>query len=113
MEHKFFPLSIASFLQDFKAALKGHLAHDDLSKYNMVQKFAYLLVILDVILLVISGLAIWKPVQFPLLRDLMGDFDNARVVHFYAMSFIVLFFVVHLVMVALVPRTFVAMIRGR
>jgi thiosulfate reductase cytochrome b subunit len=70
-------------------------------------------VILDVILLVVSGLVIWKPVQFPLLRELMGDFDNARVVHFYAMSFIVLFFVVHLVMVALVPRTFVAMIRGR
>src|SRR5437899_11074582 len=99
MEHKFFPLSIASFLQDFKAALKGHLAHDDLSKYNMVQKLAYLLVILDVILLVLSGLVVWKSVQFPLLRELMGDYDNARVLHFYAMSLIVLFIFFHLVIV--------------
>src|SRR5712692_5334570 len=59
---KFFPLSIAGFLQDSKAALKGHLMHEDLSKYNMVQKIAYLLVILDVILLVVSGLVIWKSV---------------------------------------------------
>ena len=113
LRHKFFPLSLRAMLQDIKAALRGHLAHDDLRHYNMVQKVAYLLVMLDLILLVLSGLVVWKSVQFPLLRELMGGYDNARVIHFYAMSFIVLFAFVHLVMVALVPRTLVAMLRGR
>jgi thiosulfate reductase cytochrome b subunit len=52
-------------------------------------------------------------VQFPLLRELMGGYEAARRVHFTAMALLVGFFVVHVVMVALVPRTFIAMIRGR
>jgi thiosulfate reductase cytochrome b subunit len=96
-----------------KAALQGHLAHEDLSKYNMVQKVAYLAVMLDLVVLVLSGLVVWKSVQFPLLRELMGGYDNARIVHFLAMSFVVLFLIVHLVMVALVPRTLLSMVRGR
>jgi thiosulfate reductase cytochrome b subunit len=110
---KLLPVSVGGFITDMKAALTGHLAHEDISKYNTVQKVAYLAIILDLLLLVVSGLAVWKSVQFPLLRELMGGFDNARVVHFYAMAFAVAFLVVHLVMVALVPRTLVAMLRGR
>ena len=110
---KFFPLRPAEVLRDLHAALKGKLAHADLSHYNAVQKLAYLFVMLDIVVLVLSGLAVWKPVQFPLLRELMGDFDNARVVHFFAMAGLVGFFVVHVVMVALVPRTLIAMLRGR
>ncbi|MDY7545135.1 cytochrome b/b6 domain-containing protein [Glaciimonas sp. CA11.2] len=110
---KFFPLTPGAVLRDVKKALTGKLQHDALDKYNAVQKLAYVSVILDLILLVISGLAIWKSVQFPLLRDLMGGYDNARIVHFFAMSFLVLFIVVHIVMVALVPRTLLAMLRGR
>ena len=55
---------------------------------------------------------IWKSVQFPLLRELMGGYDTARFVHFFAMSALVGFIAVHLAMVALVPRTLIAMIRG-
>jgi thiosulfate reductase cytochrome b subunit len=110
---KLLPVSVGGFITDMKAALTGHLAHEDISKYNTVQKVAYLAIILDLVLLVVSGLAVWKSVQFPLLRELMGGFDNSRVVHFYAMAFAVAFLVVHLVMVALVPRTLVAMLRGR
>jgi thiosulfate reductase cytochrome b subunit len=84
-----------------------------LRHYNAVQKFAYLAVILDLVVLILSGLAIWKSVQFPWLRDLIGGYDMARVVHFCAMSFLVLFFVVHLAMVLLVPRSLLTMIRGR
>lgn len=112
-KRKFFPINIGGVLADMKAALHGHLAHEDLSKYNMVQKIAYLAVIVDLVLLVLSGLVVWKSVQFPLLRELMGGYDNARIVHFFAMSFVVLFVVVHLVMVALVPRTLLTMVRGR
>ena len=110
---RFFPLRIRDVMADLMAALKGTLTHDSLSEYNAAQKLAYLFVIADVILLVLSGLVVWKPVQFPLLRTLMGDYDNARVVHFCAMAALLLFFVVHVVMVALVPRTLVTMIRGR
>ena len=113
LRRKLFPISIRAIVGDLIAAVKGKLSHGDLSQYNAVQKFAYLAVIADIALLVVSGLAIWKPVQFPVLRTLMGGFDNARIVHFVAMSGLVGFFVVHVVMVALVPRSLLTMIRGR
>jgi len=110
---KFFPLSPRAVVADLKAALKGKLAHDDLSHYNAVQRAAYLFVMLDTVLLVLSGLVLWKSVQFPLLRELLGGYEGARRVHFIAMALLVGFVAVHLLMVALVPRTFVAMLRGR
>lgn len=110
---KFFPVSPRAIVTDLLAALKGRLAHDDLSHYNAVQRAAYLFVVLDIAVLVMSGLVLWKSVQFPLLRELMGGYDNARIVHFVAMALIVAFAALHVVMVALVPRTLVAMVRGR
>ncbi|WP_153135118.1 cytochrome b/b6 domain-containing protein [Paraburkholderia agricolaris] len=110
---KFLPVSPRAVLHDFVAALTGKLSHADLRVYNAVQKLAYLFVVCDLIVLVLSGLAIWKSVQFPLLRELMGGYDNARIVHFCAMSLMAAFIAVHLVMVALVPRSLLAMLRGR
>jgi thiosulfate reductase cytochrome b subunit len=113
LHRQFFPLSPRAFLRDMSAALKGKLAHADPRQYNAVQKVAYLFVIADLILIVLSGLVLWKSVQFPLLREFLGGYEAARRVHFLAMSALVAFVVVHVVMVALVPRTLVAMIRGR
>jgi thiosulfate reductase cytochrome b subunit len=113
LRRKLLPLSFKSLATDLVAALRGKLGHEDLSHYNTIQKLAYLAVIVDIALLVLSGLAVWKSVQFPLLRTLMGGYDNARVVHFIAMSVVVAFFFVHVVMVALVPRSLLLMIRGR
>jgi len=110
---RLWPVRVRELRDDLLAALRGHLAHDDLSRYNAVQKFAYLGAIALLVLAVLSGLAVWKSVQLPLLRELMGGFDNARVVHFFAMSGITIFLLVHVVMVALVPRTLLLMIRGR
>ncbi|RFU49492.1 cytochrome b/b6 domain-containing protein [Paraburkholderia sp. DHOC27] len=110
---KLLPLTPKSLVNDIVATVRGKLSHGDLSHYNAIQKLAYLVVIADIVLLVLSGLAVWKSVQFPLLRTLMGGYDNARVVHFVAMSVLVAFFVVHVVMVALVPRSLLLMIRGR
>jgi thiosulfate reductase cytochrome b subunit len=107
------PVSFRSLVADLVSALRGALKHEDLARYNAVQKFAYLIVILDIVLVVLSGLAVWKSVQFPLLRSLMGGYDSARVVHFVGMSVLLAFFVVHVVMVALVPRSLLLMIRGR
>jgi thiosulfate reductase cytochrome b subunit len=110
---KFFPLSVHTLWGDVLDALRGKLAHTDPRHYNMVQRLAYLFVMLDGVVLVASGLVLFKSVQFPLLRELLGGYEGARLVHFFAMATLVLFVVVHLVMVALVPRTLVYMVRGR
>ena len=113
MRTKFFPIRIPDLLDDSAAFLKGKLAHDDLSKYNSIQKLAYVAAMGAIFVLVLSGLAIWKPVQFPFLSGLMGGFDNARIIHFFAMAFVVAFVIVHLLMVAVAPRTLLIMTRGR
>ena len=113
LRRKLLPLTFRSLAADTVAALRGRLSHGDLSVYNAIQKLAYLVVIVDIALLVLSGLAVWKSVQFPLLRTLMGGYDSARIVHFVCMSVLVAFFAVHVVMVALVPRSLLLMIRGR
>ncbi|WP_069267743.1 cytochrome b/b6 domain-containing protein [Paraburkholderia nodosa] len=110
---KLLPIRLSTLRRDLVAALRGKLAHEDLARYNAVQKLAYVVVIVDIAVVILSGLAVWKSVQFPLLRTLMGGYDNARAVHFFAMSVLVAFFVVHVVMVALVPRSLRLMVRGR
>jgi thiosulfate reductase cytochrome b subunit len=110
---KFWPITPRALLHDFASALRGKLSHADPSRYNAVQKAAYLFVWVDLLLLVLSGLVLWKNVQFPLLRELMGGYEAARYVHFISMALLAGFIVVHIVMVALVPRTLVAMVRGR
>jgi len=77
-----------------------------------VQRAAYLFVMLDAVLLVVSGLVLWKSVQFPLLRELLGGYETARRVHFFAMAALVAFVMLHLAMVALVPRSLLAITRG-
>ncbi|MDE2148209.1 MAG: cytochrome b/b6 domain-containing protein [Burkholderiales bacterium] len=110
---KFWPISARTVWADLRAALRGRLSHADPHTYNGVQRLAYVFVSLDTLLIVLSGLVLWKSVQFPLLRELLGGYDTARRVHFVAMAGLVGFVAVHLVMVALVPRTLLAMIRGR
>ncbi|HET7837783.1 cytochrome b/b6 domain-containing protein [Variovorax sp. J31P207] len=110
---KFFPLSISGIWHDALAALRGRLSHADPRHYNSVQRFAYLFVICDIVLLVLSGLVLWKSVQFGLLRDLLGGYEFARRIHFFAMAALVAFVAVHLVMVALVPRSLLAMLGSR
>ena len=110
---KLFPLSLRGVFLDLGLAFRGKLQHADLNHYNMPQKLAYLFAITDGILLVLSGLVLWKSVQFPLLRELLGGYDAARYIHFFAMTAIVMFVIVHLVMVLLVPRTLLMMLRGR
>jgi len=110
---RFFPLSPRAVFNDALAALKGRLAHADPSQYNAVQKLLYLFVMVDVILLVMSGLAIWKPVQLAILTHLFGGYDFSRVVHFCAMALLAAFIVLHVAMVLLVPRSLLTMIRGR
>ncbi len=113
LRRRFLPLTPRQLIADFVGALRGRLVHDDLSHYNAVQKAAYLGAIALLVLVVLSGLAVWKSVQLPLLRELMGGFDSARVVHFIAMAGLSFFIVVHVVMVVLVPKTLRLITLGR
>ncbi|MGE0861695.1 MAG: cytochrome b/b6 domain-containing protein [Gammaproteobacteria bacterium] len=110
---RFLPLSPRAVWQDLRAALRGRLTHADPRHYNAVQRVAYLFVIGDLLLIVLSGLVLWKSVQFPLLRELLGGYEAARRVHFFAMAALVAFVLLHVTMVAIVPRTLVHMLRGR
>jgi thiosulfate reductase cytochrome b subunit len=109
---KLFPISPAGVLHDTASALAGHLSHDDLSMYNQVQRLLYVGIILVGILIVLTGLSMWKPVQFQTLAALFGGYDTARLIHFFCMAAIVVFFVVHVTLAILVPRSLRAMVIG-
>jgi thiosulfate reductase cytochrome b subunit len=106
------PIRIDELIATIRDALRLRLSHDDPTRYNTVQKLLYVGVILVGILIVISGLAIWKPVQYSELLALFGNFQNARLVHFLCMTAIVGFAVVHVSLALLVPHTLVAMFTG-
>lgn len=110
---KLWPITPSAVIKDILSAVKGKLAHDDFLVYNAAQRAAYVTLILTIIVLVISGLAIWKPIQLQGLAGLMGGYEGARLVHFFAMMLTVFIVIVHVVMVALVPKTFPSMITGR
>jgi len=110
---KLMPIRPREVVADLRAALALRLSHEDLSVYNAVQKLFYLGVILAGIVIVASGLAIWKPVQLHELTVLFGGYEAARYVHFFAMATIVGFLIVHVVLAVLVPKSLRAMIIGR
>ena len=107
------PVTPKAVLAHVSSALRGRLSHGDLTVYNAAQKAAYIALILAIIVLVLSGLAIWKPVQLQEITALFGGFQGARIAHFLAMALVVLIVAVHVLMVALVPRTFPSMITGK
>jgi thiosulfate reductase cytochrome b subunit len=110
---KFLPIRPRDVVNDFVAALRGKLAHDDLSVYNAVQRLLYVGVILAGVVIVLSGLSIWKPVQLKYLTAFFGGYDFARYVHFFAMASIVGFLTVHVALALIVPKSLRAMIYGR
>ncbi|QBR72805.1 thioredoxin reductase [Beijerinckiaceae bacterium] len=112
-KRKFWPIRPSDVVADIRAAVSRRLSHDDLSIYNSVQRLLYSGVILAGFVAILTGLAIWKPVQFQLLANMFGDFDQARIIHFLAMCAIALFLVIHVVMAVAVPKSLRAMIGGR
>lgn len=110
---KLFPILPRELARDTLAALTFKLSHHDLSVYNSVQRLLYLGVIVAGVIVALSGLAIWKPVQLQALTAIFGGYDAARYVHFFAMSTIAGFLVIHVILALLVPRSLRAMIAGR
>lgn len=106
------PIRPREVVAEAVAALTFRLRHTDLTHYNAVQKLLYVGVIAIIVVQVVSGLAIWKPVQFSGLVTLFGGFQGARLAHFIGMAAIVGFMVVHVTLALLVPRTILAMLAG-
>ena len=105
------PLHPREIRRDAALALRFRLPHDG-AQYNAVQRLLYVLVGCGIGLAILSGLAIWKPVQLWWLTDLFYGFQGARWVHFFCMTGFVLFLIVHVALAVLVPRTIVSMITG-
>jgi thiosulfate reductase cytochrome b subunit len=108
----FLPVSPRAVMRDLFAALRFRLDHR-LGEYNAVQKIFYWGVLAAILVTILSGLSIWKPVQLQWLTWLFGGYEFARVVHFFGMAAIVAFLVVHIALTILVPKTLVAMVLGR
>jgi thiosulfate reductase cytochrome b subunit len=106
------PIRLSEILHTMAETMRLRFAHEDLTIYNAVQKSLYILVIVAGVSQIVTGLAIWKPVQFSGLVSLLGGFQAARVVHFVGMTVIVGFLVVHVALGVLVPRTLWAMLAG-
>jgi thiosulfate reductase cytochrome b subunit len=106
------PIRLSEIIAEMRAALALKLSHDDLTHYNAVQRLLYVGIIAVIILQVLSGLVIWKPVQFSELAYLFYSFQGARLIHFLCMVAIVGFVVVHTALALIVPQTLVAMLTG-
>lgn len=109
---KLFPIRWREFWSNVGDALRFKLSHDDITRYNAVQRLLYAGVILVIVVQVVSGWAIWKPVQLSELVNVFYDFQGARLAHFLGMAAIVLFLIVHVLLALLVPKTIVAMVDG-
>jgi thiosulfate reductase cytochrome b subunit len=108
---RMFPVRPGEVAHDLGLALRFRLPHR-IGMYNAVQRVFYLGVIVALLGVIASGFSIWKPVQFAPLTALFGGYDTARYVHFFCMAAIAAFIVVHLALVALVPRVLPSMITG-
>jgi thiosulfate reductase cytochrome b subunit len=82
-------------------------------KYNAAQRIAYTLVIFMGLGSVLTGLSIYKPIQFQTLTSLLGGYEWARIEHFTLTILFTLFFLVHIIQVALAGwNNFQSMITG-
>ena len=107
----FFPVGPRSVISDIGKALRFKLPHRT-GEYNAVQRFSYLGVLAAILLAILSGLAVWKPVQLQVIAGLLGGYEGARIVHFVGMSLICAFIIVHLALVLVVPSTLLPMFTG-
>ena len=112
LRERLLPIRLRDVIRTVRDTLRLRIEHNDLTTYNAVQKILYIVVILAGMSQVVTGLAIWKPVQFSGLVSLLGGFQWARVIHFAGMAVIVGFLVIHVLLALLVPQTLWAMLTG-
>jgi Ni/Fe-hydrogenase b-type cytochrome subunit len=83
--------------------LLRHPTGEAAKRYNVLQRLAYVGVILLITLMVLTGLTMSPGFDafFPWLLDVFGGRQTARSIHFISASLIVLFILVHLIEVVL------------
>jgi thiosulfate reductase cytochrome b subunit len=111
-QRRFLPLWPGDVLADLRDVFVGRARHNP-GRYNAAQRAAYAFVIVAVMVAILSGLAIWKPVQLQELTALMGGFEAARRVHFFAMTALVLFLIAHVALALANKNALVAMVTGK
>lgn len=109
LRHHLGPPSPQAVWRDLKAAVQFRLKHR-LGHYNAVQRLLYAGVVAAILLQILSGLSIWKPVQFGWLAGLFGGYPIARGLHLATMFAMAAFIVVHVTLVAIYPKTLKSMI---
>jgi thiosulfate reductase cytochrome b subunit len=109
---KFLPIWPSQILHDIGDFFRGHLDHE-LGARNAIQKLLYTFAVCTMILMVWTGLVLWKPVQFDFLGAPIGEYEGARYLHFFGMAGIVLFIIVHVALTILVPKVLPPMITGK
>lgn len=83
------------------------------TKYNAAQRIAYTAIIIMGSCSLITGLSIYKPVQFGWLVNLLGGYGAARIEHFILTIGYCLFFLIHIIQVILAGwRNFRSMVTG-
>ncbi|HKI94587.1 MAG TPA: cytochrome b/b6 domain-containing protein [Gemmatimonadales bacterium] len=88
--------------------------HPPQGKHNALQKGAYTFIVCLGMLSVLTGFAVYKPVQLSWLTAIFGGYQLARYWHFCAVWLFVGFLIVHVIMVFVAdPASFRAMITGR
>src|SRR5258707_6481184 len=109
---KLLPIHPLEVIRDLRAALIGKLSHDDLSVYNAVQRLLYAGVIVAGVVIVLSGVSIWKPVQFQELTAVFGGDDAARVLYFFGMGTIAGVLLLHIFFSIFGPEDLRGMVLG-
>ena len=109
----FRPRDVGPAIEMQKYYLHLRREHPPQGKHNALQKGAYSFIIALGSVSVLSGLALWKPVQLSWLTALFGGYELARYWHFVAVWLFAAFIVVHVVLVFVVdPASLRAMVTG-
>lgn len=109
---RYLPVTVGEVAGNVTDFLKGRLSHE-LGVRNAVQKLLYAFALVAMLVMLLSGLVLWKPVQFHTLGLIMGQYEGARYVHFFGMAGVVGFIIVHVALTLLVPKVLPPMITGR
>ncbi len=109
----FRPRDIPAAVEMQKYYLGLRKGHPVQGKHNALQKAAYSFIVLLGVVSVLSGLALWKPVQLGFLTALFGGYEITRYWHFGAVWLFAAFIVVHVVLVLVVdPASLRAIVTG-
>ena len=80
--------------------------------YNGLQRLSYTLAIVLGAVELLSGLALYKPVQLSALAALFGGYEGARTIHLLGLAALVAFTVAHVMLALLHPRALASIFTG-